>query len=89
MMIAAVTRGGPGPRAQSRVAPGRCRAALWRFRSLNERALQRAIIATPIGQEVPVRLRRAGHEVTLPVTVAERSRDDHERENGPDTSGRR
>jgi serine protease Do len=84
IMLAAVTPGGPAARAGLRLGD-----VVLRFGDLvpsDERALQRAIIAAAIGAAVPVRLRRAGQEMTLTITVAEWNRQDYERENGAQTT---
>ncbi len=81
MIIGSVTRGGPAAHAGLRVGD-----IILRFGDLvppDERALQRAIIAAPVGQPVPILLRRAGRDLTLPVTVAEWPRQDYDQNNGP------
>jgi serine protease Do len=80
IMIAAVVAGSPAARAGLRVGD-----VVLRFGDVvpaDERALQRAIIAVPIGDVVPVLLRRAGREMTLPVTIAEWPRAEYDRANG-------
>jgi serine protease Do len=80
IMIAAVVAGSPAAKAGLRVGD-----VVLRFGDAapsDERALQRAIIAAPIGDLVPVLLRRGGHEMTLPVTIAEWPRAEYDRANG-------
>jgi serine protease Do len=81
VMIAAVVAGGPAAKAGVRV--GDVVLRFGDFVPSDERALQRAMLAAPIGKGVPIRLRRAGQEMTLSVAVAEWNRQDYQRENGP------
>jgi serine protease Do len=83
IMIAAVVAGSPAAKAGLRLGD-----VVLRFGDAvpsDERALQRAIIAVPIGDVVPVLLRRAGREMTVPVTISEWPRAEYDRANG--TSG--
>jgi serine protease Do len=86
LLVAAVVSGGPADKAGLRV--GDVLLSFGDVTPSDDRALQRAIIAAPIGQAVPVRLRRAGKPMTLPVTVAEWNRDDYDRDNGADSTAR-
>ena len=79
-MIGEVTAGSPAATAGLRVGD-----VIRRFGDLtppDARALQRAILASPIDQTVSVSVRRAGKELTVPVVVAEWPRQDYDQRNG-------